>query len=82
MSNDATMKQDVSVLLSLQEKMVSIKESDPEWFAEYEDRDPMVADRASLKMLLDTAPNEFAQGLIVGVIMLRQQIAIVTDRPY
>lgn len=82
MSNEATMRQDTSVLLQLQEKMASIKESHPDWFADYEDRDPMVADRQTLALMLETAPTEFAQGLIVGIIMLRQQISIVTERPY
>lgn len=82
MSNEATMRQDTSVLLQLQKKMASIKESHPDWFADYEDRDPMVADRQTLALMLETAPTEFAQGLIVGIIMLRQQISIVTERPY
>jgi len=82
MSNESPMRQDTSVLLQLQEKMAAIKESHPDWFAEYEDRDPMVADREVLAHMLETAPTEFTQGLIVGIVMLRQQIAIVTERLY
>lgn len=73
---------DTTVLLHLQQKMIEIREADPEWFAQYEDRDPITADSETLRSMLDSAPNEFAGGLIVGFIIFRQQLAILTGRPF
>lgn len=82
MGIEAINEHDVTVLLQLQKKMALIKDAHPDWFAEYEDRDPITADQETLSHLLDTAPTEFAQGLIVGIIVFRQQMSILTGRSY
>lgn len=52
------------------------------WMAHFDDVDPDTADMPELVMLLESAPNAFAQGLIFGKLTLRSQIAAVTGRGF
>lgn len=81
-SSTPSVDSNMTLLATLQKQMLAIKESHPEWYAEYEDRDPMTAPRADLEFLLENAPTEFAGGLIVGVMLFRQQMAILTARHF
>lgn len=68
--------------LELQRKMLEVRESHPQWYAEYEDNDPYTADRQTLAHLLSTAPTDFAAGVIAGITTIRMQISFITDRPF
>jgi hypothetical protein len=70
------------LLLYLREKLVSVREKYPEWYAQYEDSDPVTADSKTLNHLLSTAPDPFVAGLVAGVMMFRQQLAVLTGRPF
>ncbi|HBJ86951.1 MAG TPA: hypothetical protein DDZ88_24450 [Verrucomicrobiales bacterium] len=72
----------MNLLATLQKQMLVVKEQYPDWYAEYEDRDPMTAARADLDFLLESAPTEFVAGLVVGVMLFRQQMAILTGRHF
>ena len=72
----------VALLEGMRQKMLAIKDQDPQWFAKYEDSDPITAPRETLEMLLDEAPSDYACGLITGIMAFRQQLAIITDRSF
>lgn len=63
-------------------QLAEVKEQFPEWYADYEDIDPFVADRELVEHLLKTAPNDYTSGLITGMLLIRQQIAAVTGRGF
>ncbi|CAN0418233.1 unnamed protein product, partial [Phaeothamnion confervicola] len=46
----------INLLEVLQGQMLAIKEHHPDWYAEYEDRDPITASREHLEELIQTAP--------------------------
>lgn len=54
----------------------------PLWYQEFDDIDPFVADRASVEDLVVRAPNDFAAGVLCGVLMFRQQLAAMTGREF
>lgn len=65
------------------QEMQRLKEQFPEWFDEYDDA--MVdtgADRATIEALLRTAPNEFLRGMMFGKLVMRVQIAAITERDF
>lgn len=59
-----------------------LAEQFPHWYAAFEDIDPFIADRADVESLLKQAPNEFASGILCGIIMFRQQLAVMTGREF
>lgn len=63
-------------------QMGDVKTQFPEWYADYEDIDPFVADRELVEHLLQTAPNDYTRGLVTGMLLIRQQIAAVTGRGF
>lgn len=55
----------------------------PDWFDEYEDAMvDVVADRAVIESLLERAPNEFLRGMMYGKLVMRIQIALLTERAF
>ena len=54
----------------------------PEWLQEFEDIDPFVADRGSVEDLVVRAPNDFAAGMLCGILMFRQQLSAMTGREF
>jgi hypothetical protein len=71
-----------SFLEEMRARLIDIKRDHPDWYAFYEDEDPMTSDRSTLEQMLADAPTEYAQGLITGIMAFRQQIAILTDRSF
>ena len=59
-----------------------LAEKFPDWFQEFEDVDPFVADRQVVEALVLEAPTEFASGVLCGILMFRQQLAAVTGREF
>lgn len=55
---------------------------DPLWCNEYEDKDPMIADRADVEQLLETAPNDWAYGLIQGIMLIRLELSSITGAEF
>jgi hypothetical protein len=83
MTTDAqVVGQQKALLEVMKDKMDMIKAEHPNWHAEFEDVDPFIADRAEVERLLQDAPTEFASGLITGIMVIRQQVAIVTGREF
>lgn len=71
-----------SVVLCV-DQMQKLSETHPDWYAEYEDSQMDIGcDREVLEGLLTTAPTPFAQGVMFGKIMFRQQVASLTERPF
>lgn len=62
--------------------MAMVKHKFPDWYEQYEDVDPMIGDRATVEALLNDAPTDFARGLIAGILIFRQSLAIVTGREF
>lgn len=55
--------------------------SSQKWLDEYEDANVDIGcDREVLTNLMNTAPTEFARGVVAGRLMLLDQIAAVTGR--
>lgn len=79
---EAPQGQSTDILFLLQKRMEVVKQENPEWFAAYEDNDPFTASSSVTRELIERAPTDFALGVLVGIYMLRQQISIVTERPF
>jgi hypothetical protein len=62
--------------------LAGVRTQHPDWYADYEDIDPFVADRELVEHLLQTAPDDLTKGLIMGMLLIRQQIAAVTGRGF
>lgn len=73
---------DRAFLEKLQADMRQLREQHPHWHADFDDLDPFVAERRHVEHLLQTAPTEWARGLLTGIMMFRQQIAAVTGRGF
>ncbi len=73
---------ETSVLMLASRHLAELKESHPEWYADYEDSDPITASREDIDRLLSSCPSEFVQGLLVGIMMFRQQMSIITGRTF
>lgn len=55
----------------------------PEWFAEYDDSAvDTAADRSTIEAFMRTAPNEALRYMLFGKLVLRTQIAAITERPF
>ena len=54
----------------------------PDWFAYFEDVQAFSAPKSDLMELLRTAPTPFARGLIYGIVLMRQELAVVTGRDF
>jgi hypothetical protein len=59
--------------------MATLAATHPFWMAEYEDAMPF--DTEPLQELLESAPNDFARGIIVGKLSILRDISTLTDRP-
>lgn len=44
--------------------------------------DPFVCSREDIQALIDDAPDAYSQGFLAGVASFREQLAILTNRPY
>lgn len=58
------------------------QEGNPEWHIHFDDVDPISADRDDVAQLMDTAPTGFTRGYMKGIVAIRQQLAIVSGRPF
>lgn len=58
-----------------------LQDSDPQWFAQFEDSDLMSMSAFKLVQLLDTAPNYLAQGYMAGILSARLHLSQVAGRP-
>lgn len=73
---------EMSLLETVRLELVRVQAQHPEWFADYEDIDPYTAERRFVEELLEASPTEFARGLVTGILLMRQQIALVTGRGF
>lgn len=73
---------ELAFLRQVEEQWEPIRREFPAWYADFEDIDPFVAERAFVQHLLETAPTEYARGVVVGIMLIRQQIAMVTGRGF
>ena len=63
------------------ENLERLQDSDPQWFAQFEDSDLMSMSAFKLVQLLDTAPNYLAQGYMAGILSARLHLSQVAGRP-
>jgi len=59
--------------------MAALAATNPWWMAEYEDAIPFASE--PLQELLESAPNDFARGVILGKLSILRDISSLTDRP-
>ena len=59
--------------------MAALAATHPLWMAEYEDATPFCSE--PLQELLESAPTEFARGVILGKLSLLRDISTLTERP-
>ena len=64
------------------EQMESAKAADPDWVWLFETVDPLIAEQRVVKQLHETAPNLYLKGVISGILMMRESIALVTGRGF
>ena len=72
------------VVASCQDKFAAIREAagGADWLDAYDFVDPDSAPKRELLELLKSAPDEFAQGVIYGKFLARQQLALATGRAF
>lgn len=68
---------DIGVQL-MQQSFERLRIDHPQWFAEFEDADPIIAPKSELVELLRTAPTEFAQAYLLGIYNFRVQLSVLT----
>lgn len=54
----------------------------PDWFEDFNETDPFVASHSEVQRLIETAPDQWARGLVMGIDMFRCQMEAITGRPY
>jgi hypothetical protein len=64
------------------ESIESARGSDPDWVWLFETVDPLIAEQKVVKQLHDTAPDLYLKGVISGILMMRESIALVTGRGF
>lgn len=70
------------VLRACAGKLEVLAEQHPEWFAIFEDSQAFSAPRSELLELLRAAPDPFAAGLVYGIFLMRQEMAVMTGREF
>lgn len=68
-----------TVTIDCYSDMAALAHTHPFWMAEYEDVVPFSSE--PLQDLLDSAPNDFARGVIIGKLSVLRDISTLTDRP-
>ncbi len=56
--------------------------SDTNFRQRIDELDPFVCPHDELQALIDDAPDQYAQGFLSGVYAFRQQLSIITARPF
>ncbi len=59
-----------------------LREHHSQWWFDYEDFDPLTASREVCETLLASAPTDWARGMMAGVIVTRNDLALVTGRGF
>lgn len=55
---------------------------DAEWVWMFETFDPLIADQQIVRQMHEAAPTEYLKGVMGGILMLRESIALVTGRGF
>lgn len=55
---------------------------DSEWAWMFDAVDPLTADQQIVRQLHENAPTEYLKGVIGGVLMMRESIALITGRGF
>lgn len=72
-----------AVVIACVERLTDLERQYPEWFAEYEDAAvDTAADRAQIESLMATAPDEALRMMLFGKLVMRTQIAAITERAF
>jgi hypothetical protein len=66
----------------LLDRLELCRDLDPDWYAQFEDTDVEICDRASIVHLMLTAPNHEAKLFLFGKYQFRLAIAAITDRGF
>jgi len=64
------------------QKFDEIRAQHREWFDEFESVDPQIAPMNDVYRLLETAPNEFALGMMSAYVAYRNSLAALTGREH
>jgi hypothetical protein len=73
--------EDIGVQL-MQQRFGQLRIEHPQWFAEFEDADPIIAPKAVLEELMRSAPTEFAQAYLLGIYNFRLQLSVLTGTEF
>lgn len=71
-----------SVMQRCNAEMAAVQRLDPAWFELFEEVSVFNAPRDELVDLMNSAPNAFMRGQLLGVFMMRVEMEAVTDRPF
>lgn len=66
----------------LNQRIASLRQTNPEWFAYLEDVDPDTARRAELVDMMASAPNDLLLGFLYGKFTNRLVLATITGREF
>jgi len=64
------------------DEMQRLERIAPEWAHDFEITDPFIAPKSDVQRLIDTAPDKWARGLVMGIDMFRVQMEAITGRAY
>lgn len=71
-----------NVVLELMDDLKRIRDSDPSWWAMFEDMDADTCSRSDLLELINTAPSSDAKFFLLGKWTMRTTIAGITGREF
>lgn len=73
---------EAEVTESIRLELALIQQLHPEWHQMYDETPPELCTAAELNILMRSAPNSFAKGLVAGAMKVRLEIAAITGRVF
>lgn len=64
------------------ENLERAKAVDADWVWQFDVVDPLTADQQIVRQLHETAPTEYLKGVIGGILMMRESMALITGREF
>lgn len=63
-------------------ELESARSVDPDWVWQFEIVDPLIADQQIVRQMHESAPSDYLKGVMGGILMMRETIALVTGRGF
>lgn len=66
----------------LSDRFAMVADERPDWWAYFEDCQAFTAPKEDILELARCAPNDFAAGVMYGIYLMRQELAVITGRDF